>query len=581
LNELLGSLRELRKAAPTVFCGLNVCQRRGFEAMYTLQDCGQIPHVALVTPANGVGKTQMLVQDLVGWTKGSDFLNKAVFPVVALEFYDSLAKLRDAGLLSLRLCCDAEDVKEGGSVYLTVKEWIPDARFSAMDTNKCYRQIDIPHPTIRGRSSSISVKTYNQEVRKLSGSNCHRIWLNEPMPQEQWGETVSRTRSRKGHIPGTIAMFATVLNQAPYVSELIDNPRNVHITGHCWENCVGEDVTAEMAAEVRRDTGIVLQRNPEGRGYITGGVLTKQSIEDIYNNMECSPEEMQARRSGKFMHLEGRIFKELREDVHRVADEVYEKVPKGWPVIQVVDPHDRHPDFSAWFLVTPSNKLVAIAESPAYEGHQYFESMRNRTMDIHDTCMQWRRIEADLGVSVVARIGDPNKFRNPNPRNNQLLLWDYAEEGFNFDTSVSDDITIGHNKLHAFFKYNHTTWETDKNNPANLPRMMFTQSCRNIWRSLTHYSWLENKDPNVAPSERLNQKFKGPVDVCRYAAVWVDKKDFQQLKRDPNRVEYGDLIKQSRLPRAERDTILTINHTRPRGIAAALGASRRSFSRCA
>lgn len=586
--ELLKALEDVKKAVPSLFTGLNICQRRAFKAMYSKsKTTGLRPHVTLVTPANGVGKTYMMVLDMVGWCKGPMFLKKDAWPAEALDFYASLKSLRNRNLLSLRLCCDAEDVKEGGSVLLTIKEVIPDATFSAMDTNKCYRQINIPHPTIPRQFVTISVRTYNQEVRKLSGSNCHRIWANEPMPQEQWGETIARTRSKKGNVQGSLAMFATVLDQAPYVSDLIDNPRNVHVRGHCWENCVGEEVTDAMAVEVRETTGTVLPRNPQGPGYLTHGVLTRQSIEDIYANMECGPEEMAARKSGNFMHLEGLVFKELNPDVHLVDASIYEEGPATrWPVVQVVDPHDRHPDFSAWFLILPSNRAVCVAEHPIFTGRQYFESMRNRRLDIIDTCKAWRALEEARGFTgrVVARLGDPNKFLNPNPRNNQILLWDYAQEGFNFNVTIADDISLGHNRLHTAFKYDAAAWEASPNDAGNVPRMQFSREyCHNVWRSLIRYGWKENKDSTAAPSERLNQKFKGPVDVCRYFQVWFVQHAFRDLLPDAVKFTDAQHVKLSRLPLRERECILydrdepvsPRGKRRHSGVAMALGSRRR------
>lgn len=276
------ALRALRDTCPTLLCGLNIGQLRAIRAAYTRNAEGLLPHVALITPANGWGKTQLIAQDIVGWTKGPQFLKSqhihdivtylgleelspgAPFPQEVLDFYASLSDLRDRGKLRMRLVCDADDMKEGGSMLDAVKDWIPGAELTQMDTQKCYRQIIIPHPSIPRIYNVISVKTFNQEVRKHAGPTVRRVWVNEPMPHDIWGETVARTRTKAGEEAGTIMFCATVLNQAPYVADLIGNPRNIHVSGGCWENCAGEEVTDAMALELEKHCDVKLEKNPNG-----------------------------------------------------------------------------------------------------------------------------------------------------------------------------------------------------------------------------------------------------------------------------------------------------------------------------
>ena len=518
--QLKEAIDVLERHLPSLFCGLNICQRRAFKAMYSkLPTTGDMPHVSLITPANGVGKTFMMVQDIIGWTKGSEFLHREVFPSEAISFYDSdpVQKLRDRGLLSLRLVCDAEDMKDGGSVYKTIQEWMPDAEFTAMDTTKCYRQIVVHHPYIQGIKTVIAVKTFNQEVRKHSGSNCHRIWVNEPMPQDIWGETVGRTRSKKGQFDGTIAIFATVLDQAPYVTDLVDEPRNVHIRGAVWENCVGEEVTDEMARAVLEKIGVRLEKSHDGVGYITYGVLTRKSIENMIAGWGASPEELDARMFGLFMHLEGRILKNLNPEVHLIPALQYLDVPANWPVIQVVDPHPRHPDVSVWLAITPAMRTVVIDEYPRYRnGGPYYEQIKFRSETIEQTCEAWRRIEAERGITnqVVARIGDPNRFLDPNPRNNKPLQYDYAQQGFFFTVDVVDDIMTGHNELQVATTYNRMLWEMYPDDPHNIPLMLICDNCVNVWRSATRYSWKEKRDYTSSLSEQVDHKYRARLIAC-------------------------------------------------------------------
>lgn len=551
LHEIRDELLGLQESVPTLFCGLNTCQRRIISNSYTPQSSGTIPHVSFNTPANGVGKTHLMVMDMVGWMKGSEFLNRDAWPKVALEYYDSLKILRNRGLLTTRLVCDSVDMMANGSVYMLIKELIPDAVFGNMDNQKCYKQITIPHPSIPNVVNVIDVKTFNQEVRKHSGANCLRIWVNEPMPQEIWGETVARTRSKKGQVRGTVAVFATVLNQAPYVSDLLENPRCVHTTGACWENCAGEEVTDEMAMEVLKHCNVQLEKNPDGPGYITYGVLSKESIEDIIASWAASPEELEARKFGKFMHLEGRVFKTLNSDVHLKKASYCENIPKNLPVFQVVDPHGRHPDFSAWFLLTPNERLIAIAEYPSFQTHGvFFEQIKGIRPTIEQTCDSWRHIEAELGISgqIAARIGDPNRFLDPHASDNNTLLYHYGLHGFHFDVDVNDSVDIGHRFMQKYIAYNPLIRETNPNDPLAIPMLLISEECQNIWRSLSRFSYKEKRDATAAPSEQFEEKFGCPVACVRYMVMWLQGKTFRELAMDRNRVGDYERIRSGRTP---------------------------------
>jgi hypothetical protein len=552
---------------PTLVTGLNCGQYRAIRRAYTRDSEALIPRCTVVTPANGWGKTQLLVQDMVGWTKGSAYLKSAniarllervgldeqyhglAFPQEALDYYDGMKVLRDAGKLSLRLVCDAEDTKEGGSLHKTIREWIPDAVFSAQDNAKCYRQVEIPHPDMPGLKNVIAIKTFDQEPRKHSGSNCHRIWVNEPMPQLIWGETAARTRSKKGEQVGSILLCATVLNQAPYISDVIESPRNAHIQGAIWENCAGEEVTDEDAAECLEKTGIELEKTPDGQGYLTHGFLSRQSILDMIQDWKSgSPDELEARKFGLFMHLSGRVFKQFNHDVHVVPDALWETIPRDYPILHVVDPHPRKPDFSAWILVAPGNRLVYLHEHPGYP--LLYENLKTRDLTIDQTCEAWRRVEAELGIThqVVARLADPNMMLTPNSRDNRTLQYLYAMHGFNFDVNINDSVDLGYRELNRLLYYDRSRCSIDKHDPSSIPLLIFLDRCQNGWRSFLKHGYKEKRDPNASVSEQVEDKYSHGIAVCRYAAMWLQGRSFEGLKIDRNRLSDYEKIKISRLP---------------------------------
>ena len=515
----------IQQTNPAMTMGLNVAQYRAIEACYSGFEGGLVPSIAIVAFGNGVGKTHLLVLDMIGWTKGADFLRFRAFPPIVVDFYRGLAALRDKGLLSLRLACASDDMKAGGSCHQIIKELIPDANFTARDTGGCFRQIDIPHPTILRIKNSIAIKTFDQEEIKHSGSTCNRIWINEPIPSNLIGETVSRIRSKKGNSEGSIMMAATMLDHAGWVTELEDDPKNrvVQCKGHLYENCVGEDVTDEMADEIQRATGQRPQKAPNSdSGYITNGVLTKSSIDSMVNIWQkTTPLEVEARKSGSYMSGGGKILPGFNKDVHIVKRDIWIHVPKEFPVTQVVDPHPGKDDFSVWYLDTPQNRTYALFEWPTMAEYGPYDMMNHKHHTIKETCEIWRAMEAEKGISknMVRRVGDPNRFKEPNPRDNSILLSDYANYGFHFEINVSDNLDVGHRRMNEFLWYDINLHRQNPRDPMGWPRFFISEECENLIRCIQHYSTKASRDPETSLTDKIIQKWKDPVDTFRYKVM--------------------------------------------------------------
>jgi hypothetical protein len=403
---------------------------------------------------------------------------------------------------------------EDGSVYATLKEWLPTVRFSAQDTTKCYRMIEIDHPEIKGITAKLHIRTFDQAAVKHAGSNVDRILVNEPAPQSVWSETVGRTRAKKGDFEKTIAMFATCVTDAPYVVELSELPENIHVSGAIYENCVNEEVTDEMAEKVRLRTGTILKRSQYG-GYITHGFLTRRSIENMISAWGAvSQAELDAREFGKLVDMQGRIFEEIYPDVHLCENDLFDDAPESYPVIQVVDPHSQRPDFSLWVKVFPGKRMIVGMEDPTPDlcGGKTFEQVKTRDVndDVENTVQRWEKIEARYGQTkaMAVTLGDPNRFKEKQVGSKNVELQDlYRQHGRRIVTDVADDWDIGIKTIRKYLKFNRLMWETNKNDPQAWPMLMVTQRCKNVWQHLQRFGWKKNHDPDAAISEKIDEKY--------------------------------------------------------------------------
>jgi len=544
----------LRKAIPSKFIGLHIGQYRAMEAMYRVDgDSGTIPFGGAITPGNGWGKTTLLALDFVGWVKGRSWLNEKSFPESSLDYYDSLSKWRDSGTLSIRLVCEAEDMKEGGSVHDAIRDLLPDAVFTAKESGGCYRQIRVPHPTISGVFNTLSVRTFEQEVRKHSGTNVHRLLVNEPMPHVLWGENIGRLRSKKNEISGSFALFATVLNQAPYVSDMINGGsggdgfgRVFHVRGSIWENCVGSELPDDKVVAIEQKYGSKIPVDASTGDRWTGGVLTRSTIEGMIRNWKSTaPHEVEAREWGEFMHLEGRLLQLFSRDVHIVPSKAYTPLPKSYPVVQIVDPHDRKPDLSIWAAITPMRRLVVVGEYPNLP----YVHIKDRTENIEQTCESWRHVEAANGWSgrVVARIGDPNKFHDKDPVTGDSLWKLYHDCGFVFDTHVNDDNDMGLRELNSWLSWDTALRSMNPTDPMAQPRLSVIDTASNVIEGCFKCAWREHRDPNAAVSTKIDPKYKHVFDVLRYLVVWMKSRTFDELRPDVKRQSEAEVIKAARM----------------------------------
>ena len=568
-SEELEAYRKLSESleaeVPSLYMIPNVAQYRALEAMYPapIWDGAKMvpqrmPDWTSVEFANGVGKSALMILDMVGWTMGPDFLCAEAYPPSAIAFYRSLQPLRDSGKLSMRLCCVSEDMKEGGSVKELLKEIFPWAKPVAPDTSKCFRQIDIAHPTLTYITLHISVKTFDQDQQKHSGSTCKRIWINEQLYDNLFGETMGRIRSKAGGVEGTIAEFATRLDR----STLHDNLEAAgHFTlkrvpGHLYENCVGEAVTDAMAYEVLTEIGIQMKANPSG-GYITNGVLSLPKLLAMIDFWTRScPHQLEARKSGRPISAGGKIWPTFNQEVHVIPSDTYDVRKLKYPMVQVVDPHPARPDACIWAVILPSDRIHIIDEWPSVSEFGYFDQIKETRFTIGMKTDLWTRHEANCGYSDLIggnRVGDPNRFKEPNPETHGDLAGLYADRGFDFDLSVSDDFEYGVELVAEYLWYDQNVRRAHPEDPSAQPRLTFAKRCENAARSAANFARKCSDDPGKPVSEQVEKKYECFAACIRYLIVWHRDHHFEDLRKKPETGSSDyERIQLGRIPRSMR-----------------------------
>lgn len=550
-NTLKAAVEEILKMYPTLAWVPNLAQRR----IIAPWSKPPYPKMVVASCGNGVGKTNVLPQDLAGCLLGPEFLNDcwnkdqttgAAVGMTMFQYYHDCKHLRDAGKFQYRLLCGPEDMKEGGSLLTEIKAYIPTARFSGKTSTGSYKQIDIPHPTIAGIKNIVDIKTFEQDTTTHAGPTLHRIGINEPPPFDVFAETFARTREKKSsNIEATVLLNATILDKATWVFDLENDERFagrvLFIQGSMWENCCGEEITEDIAATLFEKIGVRLEKNKNGKGYITYGQLTRRSIDDqiaMYDRTD--PQQIDARIWGANVQLFGSEFKEYNSNVHVIPSA---KIPKNVPIVQVVDPHPVKPDLCGYFYLDYMNKVRWFQDWPTIP----WEKLKGRDKSIEQTCAEWKELEDRLGISdqIVVRVGDPNRFKTPDSRDLMQLWCLYAPFGFTFNLFVSDNLEVGHQEIHSRLSYNKKLYQQDPLDPRSWPEMTFADTgCDNLKTAMKFYGRKANKDPMAALTEQLDKKYKDAMDIIRYGSVFVKNKSIHELigLTAPNGSDYQKVL---------------------------------------
>jgi hypothetical protein len=126
----------------TLFCGLRVTLHKALKTTCNRdREDWPFPAISVISFANGVDKIFLMVLGVVVRIFKQQYLKMDTFPKYATDYYAPLVDSRDRGILALRPTYVLDDMKASNSIP---KELFPFTSISAMDNNKCYRQIDIP-----------------------------------------------------------------------------------------------------------------------------------------------------------------------------------------------------------------------------------------------------------------------------------------------------------------------------------------------------------------------------------------------------------------------------------------------------
>ncbi len=458
----------------------------------------RIPYITVFGGGNGVGKTATLAIMAVGLIWGTSELSEF------FDDYELFAWMRDKCSTRGkpgrgRIVCNADSMKDNGSVLQAIQEWFPKGRYKLNKQGKThYSEI------ICDNGFVVDVKTHEQDTVAVSGTTLDFILADEPFPRHLWAETVGRTRGG-----GIIAFFLTPLEMAGWMMDQIidakDGKEIVVTNASIWDNC--KDV-------------------PGTRGH-----LSRENIERMIRAWEReSPEEVDARVKGTFTHLSGAMYKIYSPEIHYIRPF---PIPEDWPIYNIIDPHDARPPAVAWIAQGPRASF-AFQEWPNLD----YTKIKTSTHTITQVCEEMRRIENPFRPQVRTRLMDPNKAEYEYPNTKLTVQKEYAKRGFSYSKS-DNQLDLGHKAVNSMLWYDAKKPVDD----SNLPELFVFEGCVNVHKALMKYGLKKTFNEGGSLTSKLDQTYKDFADLVRYFAV----------KRAPfSRIEHSngfwEQIKAGRMP---------------------------------
>ena len=291
--------------------------------------------------------------------------------------------------------------------------------------------------------SMIEFLTMEQDLMAFEGQDLDLFWGDEPIDRRRYIATQRGLLDRSGQ---TILTFTPLIE--PWMKQEITDKADGKII---------DIFTADT-----RDNKFDIQGN---------SILREEDIKQFENML--TDEEKETRIHGRFFHLKGLVYKELNPAVHFLDDFKYEE---GYPVICVLDPHDRLPHHLIWAMIDRINDIYVM-----------YEQVKEGT--IQELAAVIKATEKYFGWRVIKRLIDPNFGRKPLLSTGLSVIDELYKYKVVF-TEADDNEEAGRLKVKEYLHY-------DKNRPIdinNKPKLFFVRDRVPVTiHSMLNYQYAEWK----------------------------------------------------------------------------------------
>lgn len=466
-RQVQGILRELEewdkfcgKYGRLVFFKPNPIQKNFFEC----PGKPKLPRIRLFLSGNRGGKSHAATLEAISFAHGERLWDGSKCPVkvpnrgriIASSYLDGIKKVIEPKLKELIPI----ELLKGGS-------W---EKGSKIGQQGSIIQVNFAN------GSWFDLMSTEQESMKFEGADLDWAMFDEPPPRDHWIATLRGLVDRGGY-----AWFALTPLTEPWLkTEIYD------LATQNDEYYVAEGSTYDNV----------------------GYGLTKENVE--FFRATLSVDEVAARIYGKFLMLQGMVYKEYKDQYYPNGHLVKPfEIPANWPRFVGIDPHDRTPTHCLWLTVDENNDVYVYDELAVGE-----KTVREIAQAIKD-----QEFKQEEPGTRILRIIDPSAVRISNVAELGLNIGEEFKRNGIYCYPGNNDIVAGHKRVRDYLRF-------EDGLRGRRPRLFVFDSCRGFRRTLLNYIYDDRSNRGAAkdyrdPKEnRLREKEKHWPDCLRYVMMW-------------------------------------------------------------
>lgn len=355
--------------------------------------------------------------------------------------------------------------------------------------------------------SEIFIRSYDQEPDSFEGIDYDWEHWDEPPPKP-----ILQAAERGKIVTNAPSWFTmTPLKEAYIYDEYSlkafnnggDDDEIYVIRGSIWENC--QDWCFKCRLSIPENASVrSVRRCPQCKRMM--GFITKAGIDEYLKTLD--PEEKEARELGMWRHLSGLVYKELDRDLHTYEDF---PIPKNWPKIEGIDPHDARPTPYLFGAISPEEIEI---EGKKRHRIYFFDYILSKGENIDTLVRRVKMTREKHGYSKPKFIMLDSKYgvrTEMEGKNWEDELRNRGLGHIRLSQSKPGDVELGHKIVKEYVKVHHSML-----NDTNKPGILFAKgACSGNGGPIHHmfnYQYKENAD-------KPDDQFKDFPDIVRYLCM--------------------------------------------------------------
>lgn len=344
--------------------------------------------------------------------------------------------------------------------------------------------------------SSIQFFSYDQDLKDFTSAHCHYVMFDEPPPEPIYRENKMRIISANGWLMGMMTWPDDPSINVDWLHDEIyekgsPGPKKqpdyecheLHMTDNVH---LDQDVVAKHVAtlsEVEKRVRVYGQQ-------IRFSNRVHQNFTEVPRNwcFAC----------GEDTPTDGlRCLACQSDDIVEYCHVREFDWERGWPVINLLDPHPRKPHMLAWIGVTPQDdsRWIVTAE------------VKGDPTEVRQVCEE---VESIYGLRVARRLIDPRMAAHPSSQtghSDRTVLDDFDNAGLYFqpaDSNIDTGVMRGNQLL-----------QPDRH--TREPRMIWHPRCQDAIFQYKRFCWSDHKHTvDKGQKQKVREKYDDYPALGRY-----------------------------------------------------------------